>query len=215
VDDEQIRVIDRVARRVTEPHTLAALDEQAVEAAQTRSPKQLRLWLLRLVVRLEPLAFEQRHRRALEERRVTVVQGVDGLGYVTGEVSAADAAAIDGLLAATARSLGADDPRTEQQRRSDLFADLLLGRLAFDQSFEETVMIQPMSPIGLKSRTLTLKPAGCLAPNCNASTGMVSRSVNLSMQRRKCFQVTHTKAREASPKATDWSSRATRQPARR
>ncbi len=51
------------------------------------------------------------------------------MGYVTGEVSAADAAAIDGMLAAAARSLGAEDPRTEQQRRSDLFADLLLGRL--------------------------------------------------------------------------------------
>jgi hypothetical protein len=137
VDAEQVHVVDRVARRVTEPHTLAAIDEQAVEAAQTKSPKQLRLWLLRLVVRLEPLAFEERHRRALEERRVTVVQGVDGLGYVTGEVSAADAAAIDGLLAATARGLGADDPRTEQQRRSDLFADLLLGRLVFDQPDDE------------------------------------------------------------------------------
>ena len=31
-----------------------------------------------------------------------------------------------------AGSLGAEGPRTEQQRRSDLFADLLLGRLAFD-----------------------------------------------------------------------------------
>jgi hypothetical protein len=61
------------------------------------------------------------------------VQGVDGMGYVTGEVSAADAAAIDGMLAATARSLGAADPRTEQQRRSDLFADLLLGRLALEE----------------------------------------------------------------------------------
>jgi Domain of unknown function (DUF222) len=72
-------------------------------------------------------------RRTLAERRVTVVQGVDGMGYVTGEVSAADAAAIDGMLAATARSLGADDLRTEQQRRSDLFADLLLGRLRLDE----------------------------------------------------------------------------------
>jgi hypothetical protein len=61
-----------------------------------------------------------------------VVQGADGMGYVTGEVSAADAA-IDGMLAAAARSLGAADPRTEQQRRSDLFADLLLGRLHFDE----------------------------------------------------------------------------------
>jgi Domain of unknown function (DUF222) len=133
LDADQIRVIDRVARRVTEASTFAAIDERAVEAAQTRSRKQLSVWLLRLVVQLEPLAFEERHRRALAERRVTVVQGADGMGYVTGEVSAADAAAIDGMLAAMARSLGADDPRTEQQRRADLFADLLLGQLAFDR----------------------------------------------------------------------------------
>jgi hypothetical protein len=134
LDADQIRVIDRIARQVTETSTLAAIDEQAVDAAQTRSPKQLSVWLLRLMVQLEPLAFQQRHRRALTERRVTIVQGADGIGYVTGEVSAADAAAIDATLAAMARSLGAADPRTEQQRRSDLFADLLLGRLAFDQT---------------------------------------------------------------------------------
>jgi hypothetical protein len=133
VDADQMRVIDRVARRVTETATLAAIDEQAVDAAHTRSPKQLQVWLLRLVVQLEPLAFAQRHRRALAERRVTVVQGADGIGYVTGEVSAVDAAAIDALLAATSRSLGAEDPRTDQQRRADLFADLLLGRIVFDQ----------------------------------------------------------------------------------
>ena len=136
LDGDQIRVIDRVGRRVTEAGTLTALDDHAVQAAQTRSPKQLQVWLLRLVVQLEPLAFAQRHRRALAERRVTIVQGADGIGYVTGEVSAADAAAIDAMLAATARSLGADDPRTEQQRRSDLFADLLLGRLAYDHDTE-------------------------------------------------------------------------------
>ena len=51
------------------------------------------------------------------------------MGYVTGEISAADAAQIDTLLAATARSLGADDPRSYQQRRADLFTDLLLGHL--------------------------------------------------------------------------------------
>jgi hypothetical protein len=137
LDADQIRVIDRVARRVTETATLAAIDEQAVDAADTRSPKQLQVWLLRLVVQLEPLAFAQRHRHALAERRVTVVQGTDGVGYVTGEVSAADAAAIDALLAATSRSLGAEDPRTEQQRRADLFADLLLGRITFDNQPEE------------------------------------------------------------------------------
>ena len=137
LDAEQIRVIDRVARRVTKAATLAAIDDQLIDAAHTKTPKQLQVWLLRLVVQLEPLAFAERHRRALADRRVTVVQGVDGIGYVTGEISAADAAAIDGILARLARSLGAEDPRTDQQRRADLFADLLLGRLAFDQPGED------------------------------------------------------------------------------
>ena len=138
VDAEQVRIIDRVARRVAEPHTLTAIDELVVDAAQNRCPKQLAIWLLRLVVQLEPAAFEQRHRKALAERRVTVVQGADGIGYVTGEVSAADAAAIDATLAALARNLGAGDPRTEQQRRSDLFADLLLGRLRFHDDSDDS-----------------------------------------------------------------------------
>jgi hypothetical protein len=73
LDAEQVRVIDRVARRVAEPQTLVAIDEQSIEAAQTRCPKQLSAWLMRLVVRLEPLSFERRHRRALAERRVTVI----------------------------------------------------------------------------------------------------------------------------------------------
>ena len=184
VDVEQMRVIDRVARRVTETATLAALDEQAVDAAQTRSPKQLQVWLLRLVVQLEPLAFAERHRRALAERRVTVVQGADGMGYVTGEVSAADAAAIDALLAATARSLGAEDPRTDQQRRADLFADLLLGRIAYDHpdtDGEETRRPgrrrrRPQSRTGWRSRTLIPTPVNCSAPACNPSTPTASPS---------------------------------------
>jgi hypothetical protein len=97
-------VIDRVARRGTEAATLAGIDDQVIEAARTRTPKHLTIWLLRLVVRLEQLAFEKRHRRALAECRVTVAQGADGLGYVTGEASATDAAAIDGMLAAAART---------------------------------------------------------------------------------------------------------------
>ena len=179
LDAEQVRVIDRVARRVCEPLTLTAIDEQSVEAAQSRCPKQLGAWLLRLVVRLEPLAFEQRHRRALAERRVTVVQGADGMGYVTGEVSAADAAAIDGMLAAAARSLGAEDPRNEQQRRSDLFADLLLGRLrladtdedqtshaATSQDSRPTAGDRDGRSTGWRSKTSIRTPASCSAPIC-------------------------------------------------
>ncbi len=41
LDAEQVTVIDRVARRVCQPLTLTAIDEQSVQAAQSRCPKQL------------------------------------------------------------------------------------------------------------------------------------------------------------------------------
>ena len=198
LDPEQVTVIDRVARRVCQPLTLTAIDEQSVQAAQSRCPKQLGAWLLRLVVRLEPEAFQQRHRRALAERRVTVIQGVDGMGYVTGEVSAADAAAIDGMLAAAARSLGAQDPRTEQQRRSDLFADLLLARLHLTDTDEDQTSHTATSQdaangsaalptatfiaAGWRSKTSIQTPASCSAPICSRSTPTGSRSVSRSIR---------------------------------
>ena len=192
LDAEQIRVIDRVARRVTEASTLAAIDDQVIDAAHTKTAKQLQVWLLRLVVRLEPLAFAERHRRALTDRRVTVVQGVDGIGYVTGELSAADAAAIDGLLASLARSLGAEDPRTDQQRRADLFADLLLGRLTFDdntdddqeeQEEEEESAAGDADTQWLEVETSTPTPVNCSAPSCKSLMRPANRSGNRSTQR--------------------------------
>ncbi len=129
VDADQVQVIDRAARRAAEDATRVQIDARVVDAARTRNPQQLAAWLLRLVVECEPLQFAARHRRALSERRVTITQGPDGTGWVTGELSATDVARIDTLLTALARSLGPTDERTEQQRRADLMADLLLGRL--------------------------------------------------------------------------------------
>jgi len=43
-------------------------------------------------------------------------------------MSSVDASQIDALLTKAARALGADDPRTIDQRRADLFTDLLAGR---------------------------------------------------------------------------------------
>ena len=179
LDPEQIRVIDRIARRVAEPSTLAALDEQAVDAAQTRSPKQLAVWLLRLVVQLEPLAFEQRHRRALAERRVTVIQGVDGLGYVTGEVSAADAAAIDGMLAAAARSLGARI--REPSSSAAPICSLICYWVGFPSPNLKRTRSTPTMRTGWKSKTLTPRPVSCWAHICSVWMVMVSSRTNRSM----------------------------------
>jgi hypothetical protein len=137
VDTDQVQVIDRAARRAVEDATRIQIDTRAVDAARTRNPAQLAAWLLRLVVECEPLQFADRHRKALTERRVTISQGPDGMGWVTGELSASDVAQIDALLTGLARSLGPADQRTEQQRRADLMADLLLGRLHLTDDVDE------------------------------------------------------------------------------
>jgi Domain of unknown function (DUF222) len=183
LDADQIRVIDRIARKVTETSTLAAIDQQAVEAAQTRSPKQLSVWLLRLVVQLEPLAFEERHRRALAERRVTVVQGADGIGYVTGEVSAADAAAIDSTLAAMARSLGAEDPEPNNNAAPTCSPTCCsAGSFSTNPTTTTTTRtIKPLKrPTGWRWKTSTPTPANRSAPSCNPSTPTATPSANRS-----------------------------------
>jgi Domain of unknown function (DUF222) len=84
LDAEQIRVIDRVARKVTKASTLAAIDDQVVDAAQTKTPKQLQLWLLRLLVRRR---LDHARRRTLQMHRRTTTnrtgslnrrRGIDG-----------------------------------------------------------------------------------------------------------------------------------------
>ncbi len=133
-DRPEVSEVTAAAEAVAEARRIVAAGNARLAAAavrHARSPQQLGRYLLRLVVRLEPAAFAARHRQALADRGVTVVQGVDGIGYVTGQMTAADAAAIDATLTAAARSLGTDDPRSQQQRRADLFTDLLLGRLLF------------------------------------------------------------------------------------
>ena len=121
------------AEAVAEARRIVAAGNAHLPSARCGTPlsEPRRPYLLRLLVRLEPDAFAARHRQALADRGVTVVQGPDGIGYVTGQMTAADAAAIDATLTAAARHLGAADPRSHAQRRADLFTDLLLGRLHF------------------------------------------------------------------------------------
>jgi hypothetical protein len=101
----------------------------------------------------------------------SVSGGCDDEGMIgEDQEDAADAAAIDGMLAAMARNLGADDPHTEQQRRADLFADLLLGRLAFDDNIDPNTgellgtQLQRIDadgqPIGESVDALTHQPIG-------------------------------------------------------
>ncbi len=131
LDARRVARIDRAARMVVHPETLIELDRQVIAVIAERAPtvQQLGAWLDRFLARSEPGKLAERQRRAHADRRVNVFQAVNAVGYVTGEVSAVGASAIDGRLSRLAWACGADDQRTLPQRRSDLFADLLLGRV--------------------------------------------------------------------------------------
>ena len=72
--------------------------------------------------------MEPRYRRAFSQRRLTTRLDLDGMGQLWATTTAMDLAAIDVRLTRKAEALGAEDPRTLEQRRVDLFVDLLLGR---------------------------------------------------------------------------------------
>lgn len=124
--------IDVTAARLTSSLAVAELDDRAGTYARTHTTRQLQSWLNRFVARTEPDHHTARHRRALTDRYVVVDHDPDGVAWIRGLASTTDASQIDALLTKLARTIGNDDPRTMDQRRADLFADLLLGRMTVE-----------------------------------------------------------------------------------
>lgn len=141
VESYQVSKVAETTYQLTQPTSVDALDaaltadligpDGAAVAGgilTTRTAGQLQRWLHRFVARTEPDQLEARHRHAFAERRVVATQEGDGVGSLWARTSAPDLAQVDHRLTLLARQLGADDPRTLDQRRADLLVDLLLGR---------------------------------------------------------------------------------------
>lgn len=128
IDQYRVWKIDKVALSLVRPESVTTLDEEVVVYATTHTTAQLGAWLNRFVAKAEADQFTQRYTRALKDRYVSVSHDPDGIAWVNGLMSSVDASQIDALLTKAARALGADDPRTIDQRRADLFTDLLVGR---------------------------------------------------------------------------------------
>jgi|GEM_PF-233634 len=90
-----------------------------VALAPTKTPPQLRRALKEAVLALDPAAAAERTRRAVAERRVEFQPLPDSMALITAFLPAADAMAVKTALDALARTAGADDPRTFDQRRAD------------------------------------------------------------------------------------------------
>ena len=129
IDRFAVWKIDQAASRLTSRLSVAELDDRAVTYAATHTTRQLQAWLNRFVARTEPDQHNTRRRRAFKDRYVAIDHDPDGVAWVRGLTSTTDATQIDALLTKLARAIGSTDPRTMDQRRADLYADLLLGRI--------------------------------------------------------------------------------------
>lgn len=129
IDRLAVWKIDQAASRLTSKLSVAELDDRAVAYAATHTTRQLQSWLNRFVARTEPNQHNTRRRRAFKDRYVAIDHDPDGVAWIRGLTSTTDASQIDGFLTKLARAIGSEDLRTMDQRRADLYADLLLGRI--------------------------------------------------------------------------------------
>ncbi|WP_405374870.1 MULTISPECIES: DUF222 domain-containing protein [unclassified Microbacterium] len=80
----------------------------------------------RIVDREREASLAEQHTAATQHRHVRVDQGVDGMAWLTAHLPAVEAQAILGRLTAIAKTLPDDDGRTLDQKRADVFGDLLI-----------------------------------------------------------------------------------------
>lgn len=110
------------------PSTREAVSADAVAYGATHTMPQLRAWLRRRVIAADPRAAEERRQRAVDDRRVVITPGDDGVSELWALLPSVSARQIQQALTTAASALGADDTRTMDQRRADIVVDLLLGR---------------------------------------------------------------------------------------
>jgi hypothetical protein len=86
----------------------------------------------RAVLALDPATAEERHLRAVADRRVEFQPGEDGMASLVALLPAPEAQLLYTRLTAAAGLLPAQDARTLDQQRADLFVDAVLSGLPAD-----------------------------------------------------------------------------------
>ncbi|HUP99737.1 MAG TPA: DUF222 domain-containing protein, partial [Aeromicrobium sp.] len=122
VDAARVREIAGAVDKLERPSSVARLDRRFVAYAESHTVAELRRWLKLFVARVESDLFNQRAERERADRSVDVQHGDDGMSWLTLYNTSFAIAAIDKRLTKEAKAMGADDPRTLQQRGADLLA---------------------------------------------------------------------------------------------
>ena len=129
VDRAKAREIASTAWKLHAPQNLARLDETVLAYATTHTLGQLKGWLRRFLVRVEPDHAIERRKAAQQDRTVTITALDDGMSLLQALIPTVDALLIERdltLAAKASRTQTIDDDRTLAQARADALVDTLL-----------------------------------------------------------------------------------------
>jgi len=167
------------------PDATPELASAAVAYAARHTPGQTRAWLARRVITIDPHAAEARRERATAQRRVVITPGDDGMAGVWATLPSVQARQIQQVLTTMAHQLGEQDARGMDQRRADVFVDLLVERatppkvellvLAPDHTVnggDQPAWLAGVGPItAQQTRELLADPVTEVLPNATHATG--------------------------------------------
>ncbi|MCO7204801.1 13E12 repeat family protein, partial [Microbacterium sp. CnD16-F] len=131
VDRAKAREIASTAWKLHAPENVTRLDETVLAYATTHTLGQLKGWLRRFLIRVEPDHAIERRQAAQQDRNVTITALDDGMSLLQALIPTTEALLIDRdltLAAKASRSQSADDERTLAQARADALVDTLLQR---------------------------------------------------------------------------------------
>jgi len=128
LDQRRVTTITEGTVNLTAEHA-ALVEARVLPTAPSQTAAQLQAALKRAIIAVDPDGAQERHEKARKGRRVALNPEEDGMASLWALLPAPDAIAAWEWLTRLARGLGADDPRTMDERRADLLADVLSGRL--------------------------------------------------------------------------------------
>ncbi len=131
VDRAKAREIALTAWRLHAPENVTRLDESVLAYATSHTLGQLKGWLRRFLVRVEPDHAIERRKAAQADRNVTIMALDDGTSLLQALIPTTDALLIERdltLAAKASRHATADDDRTLAQARADALVDTLLRK---------------------------------------------------------------------------------------
>ncbi len=131
VDRAKAREIASTAWKLHQPENITLLDETVLAYATSHTLGQLKGWLRRFLVRVEPDRAVERRKAAHADRNVTITALDDGMSLLQALIPTTDALLIERdltLAAKASRHATPDDGRTLAQARADALVDTLLQK---------------------------------------------------------------------------------------